>query len=108
MDDDLNTADALASLFDLVRDINILSKDSSKETLVKTAEIFDNMSNVLGLLYNRATDEVPAEVQALAEQRQAARAAKDWALADELRAKLDRMGYVVEDTKEGPKIAAKA
>lgn len=108
MDDDLNTADALAALFDLVRDINTLSKDSSRETLVKTAEIFDTMTNVLGLLYNRKSDEIPAEVQELADRRQAARAAKDWALADELRAKLDGMGYVVEDTKEGPKISAKS
>ena len=107
MDDDLNTADAIAALFELAREINTLSADSSKETLTAAAGIFDEMAGVLGLLYNRGKDEIPQEVKDLAEQRAAARKAKDWAKADAIRDQLTALGYAVEDTANGPKIVKK-
>ena len=107
MDDDLNTADALAAIFDFVRDINTLSDDASPAALQGAASTFDALTGVLGLLYNRNTDDIPAEVHKLAEERTAARKAKDWARADALRDELAALGYVVEDTANGPKIVKK-
>lgn len=107
MDDDLNTADALAAIFDFVRDINTLSGEASPAALRGAANAFDALTGVLGLLYNRNTDDIPAEVHKLAEERTAARKAKDWARADALRDELAGLGYVVEDTASGPKIVKK-
>ncbi len=107
MDDDLNTADALAAIFDFVRDINTLSGEASPAALQGAANALDALTGVLGLLYNRNTDDIPAEVHKLAEERTAARKAKDWARADALRDELAGLGYVVEDTASGPKIVKK-
>ena len=106
MDDDLNTPDALAAIFDLVKDINTLSDASDKATLETAAKTFDELTGVLGLLYNRKkTDSIPAEVTALVEERAAAKKAKDWGHADAIRAQLTEMGWSVTDTAQGPKIA---
>ncbi len=106
MDDDLNTPDALAALFDFVRQINTLAPAASKGALEEAAKAFDELTGVLGLLYNRKKeDEVPAEVTALVEQRAAAKKAKDWATADALRAQITALGWVVEDTPQGPKVS---
>ena len=105
MDDDLNTPDALAALFDFVRQTNTLAPAASKGALEEAAKAFDELTGVLGLLYNRKKeDEVPAEVTALVEQRAAAKKAKDWATADALRAQITALGWVVEDTPQGPKV----
>ena len=105
MDDDLNTPDALAAIFDLVKDINTLSDASDKATLETAAKTFDELTGVLGLLYNRKkTDAIPAEVTALVEERAAAKKAKDWGRADAIRAQLTEMGWSVTDTAQGPKI----
>ena len=106
MDDDLNTPDALAAIFDLVKDINTLSDASDKATLETAAKTFDELTGVLGLLYNRKkTDSIPAEVTALVEERAAAKKAKDWGRADTIRAQLTEMGWSVTDTAQGPKLA---
>lgn len=105
MDDDLNTPDALAAIFELVKDVNTLAPEASREALEATAAIFDELTGVLGLLYNRKKSEVPAEVQALVQQRADAKKAKDWATADALRAKIGELGWVVEDTAQGPKVS---
>ena len=106
MDDDLNTPDALAAIFDLVKDINTLSDVSDKATLEEAAKTMDELTGVLGLLYNRKkTDSIPAEVTALVEERAAAKKAKDWGRADAIRAQLTEMGWSVTDTAQGPKIA---
>ena len=104
MDDDLNTPDALAAVFELVKDINTLGADASADALKAAATTFDELTGVLGLLYNRKTDEIPAEVMDLVNQRAEAKKAKDWPTADALRAKITEMGYVVEDTPQGPKV----
>ena len=105
MDDDLNTPDALAAVFDLVKDINTLSATSSKEALETAAAAFDEITGVLGLLYNRKKDEVPAEVTELVEKRAAAKKAKDWGRADAIRAQLTEMGWAVKDTAQGPQLS---
>ena len=105
MDDDLNTPDALAAVFDLVKEINTLSAASSKEALEAAAKAFDEITDVLGLMYNRKKDEVPAEVTELVEQRAAAKKAKDWATADAIRARLTEMGWAVKDTAQGPQLS---
>ena len=105
MDDDLNTPDALAAIFELVKEINTQGKQASKAALETTIEVFDELTGVLGILYNRKTSEVPADVMALVEQRAAAKKAKDWATADALRAQITELGWVVEDTAQGPKVS---
>ena len=105
MDDDLNTPDALAAAFDLVKDINTLSAASSKAALEAGAAAFDEITGVLGLMYNRKKDEVPAEVTELVEKRAAAKKAKDWAAADAIRAQLTEMGWAVKDTAQGPQLS---
>ena len=104
MDDDLNTPDALAAVFELVKDINTLGTDASADALKTAATTFDELTGVLGLLYNRKTDEIPAEVMDLVNKRAEAKKAKDWPTADALRAQITEMGYVVEDTPQGPKV----
>ena len=105
MDDDLNTPDALAALFDLVKEINTLGAAASKDALVKTAEMFDRLADVLGLMYNRKKDEIPAEVKDLVAKRADAKKAKDWGTADAIRDELTQMGWAVKDTAQGPQIS---
>ncbi|MBR3534734.1 MAG: cysteine--tRNA ligase [Oscillospiraceae bacterium] len=110
MDDDLNTADAITAVFELVRDLNTMSADSStsKEQLEAGAAVFDELTGVLGLLYNRnKEEEIPAEILEIAEQRKNARKEKNFALADELRDKIASMGYIIEETRQGTKIRKK-
>ena len=106
MDDDLNTADAISAIFELVRDINS-AKDQSKATLEYAAAVFDELTGVLGLLYNRDSGEIPAEITEMAQQRQQARKDKDFAAADKLRDEIIAKGYLLEDTAAGPKITKK-
>lgn len=105
MDDDLNTADALAALFELVKEINTLAPAAEPAALQAASDAFDEMTGVLGLLYNRKKDEIPPEVTELVQQRAAAKKAKDWPTADAIRATLSGMGWAVEDTPQGPKLS---
>ena len=110
MDDDLNTADAISAVFELVRDLNTMSSDKSvsKEQLEAGAALFDELTDILGLMYNRnKEEEIPAEILELAKQRQDARKEKNYALADELRNKIADMGYIIEETRQGTKIKKK-
>lgn len=104
MDDDVNTADALAVLFDFVREINTHASKNSKAALVQAAKVFDDLCGVLGLLYNRKSASVPQDVLDLLEERTQVRKAKNWARADEIRQELSQKGYAVEDTPQGPKL----
>ena len=103
MDDDLNTADGVAAVFDLVKDINtsILDKDVSKNVCETAAKVFDELCDVLGLLYNRKSNDVDADIEALIEKRQEARANKDWATADTIRDELKAKGIILKDTPQG-------
>ena len=104
MDDDFNTADAMGVLFSMVREINtMISTGAEKAALEAAAKAFDELTWVLGLVYNRKTDDLDSEVEALIEQRTAARKAKDFATADAIRDKLKDMGIILEDTPQGVK-----
>ncbi len=104
MEDDLNTADALAALFGLVRDINTaIAEGVGKDTLNAFAKAFDELTGVLGLVYNRKTEALDSEIEELIEQRTAARKAKDFKTADEIRDRLKEMGIILEDTPQGVK-----
>ena len=104
MEDDLNTADALAAIFMLVRDINTaIAGGAKKAALEAAADIFDQLTGVLGLVYNRKNDSLDSEIEELIEKRSAARKAKDFKTADEIRDKLKEMGIILEDTPQGVK-----
>ncbi len=104
MEDDLNTADALAAIFTLVRDINsTIANGAKKATLEACADMFDQLTGVLGLVYNRKEETLDSEIEALIEKRTEARKAKDFKTADEIRDKLKEMGIVLEDTAQGVK-----
>ncbi|MBQ8981806.1 MAG: cysteine--tRNA ligase [Eubacterium sp.] len=103
MDDDLNTADGLAAVFELVKDINtkILDKPVSRGTCEAAAKLFDELCDVLGILYNRKSNDLDSEIEALIEQRQQARKNKDWATADKIRDDLKAKGIILKDTPQG-------
>ena len=110
MDNDLNTADAISALFELVRDINTMTSGvalASKERIASAKNVFDEMCSVLGLLYQKKNDEIPKEVLDLVEERKATRKAKDFAKADAIRDQITQLGYVVEETRQGTKISKK-
>ncbi len=106
MDDDLNTADAIAHIFTLIREVNsnINSEGNySKEYVEKTIALINELTDVLGITGKAEEDDLSVEVEALIEERQNARKNKDFKRADEIRDKLTEMGIVLEDTRQGVK-----
>ena len=102
MDDDLNTADGIAALFEMARDINTyIAQPQPEEAVAYAVKRFDELCGVLGLLYNRASKDLDSEVEALIAERQAARKAKDFARADAIRDQLAGMGILLKDTPQG-------
>ncbi len=102
LEDDLNTADAIAALFDLTRDINTCIPSSpSRQTLEYAAKLFDMLADVLGLVYLRGDNTLDAEVENLIAARAEARANKNWAEADRIRDQLKDMGIILKDTAQG-------
>ena len=103
MDDDLKTAVGLAAIFELTKDINtkILDHDVSKAVCEHAAKLYDELCNVLGILYNRNENTLDSDIEALVEKRQEARKNKDWATADKIRDELKAKGIILKDTPQG-------
>ncbi len=104
MEDDLNTADALAAVFTLAKDINMaIDANAKKESLVAMAAALDELTGVLGFLYNRKNDSLDSEIEELIAKRTQARKDRNFAEADAIRDKLKEMGIILEDTPQGVK-----
>ena len=104
MDDDFNTADAISSIFELVKYLNThTGADNSKEYLQKCLERLKTLCDILGLVIEKKEELLDADVEALIAERQQARKEKNFARADEIRAELLEKGIVLEDTREGRK-----
>ena len=104
MDDDMNTANAIGQLFELVREANAALNETSVKSVIKAVlDTMDELTGVLGIL-RRKTDEKDDEVETLLAQRAEARANKNWAESDRLRDLIISMGYTLKDTKQGQQI----
>lgn len=104
MDDDFNTADALSAIFELVKFVNTNgSENSSREFLNALKDQIVLLSDICGLIVDRKTEMLDSDIEQLIEERQAARKAKNFARADEIRDELLAKGIVLEDTREGVK-----
>ena len=102
MEDDFNTADAIAAVFDLVKFANSnTDSESSAEYLGKLFDLLVKLTDVLGLIVDKKEDILDEDIEKLIEERQAARKAKDFARADAIRDELLEKGIVLKDTREG-------
>ncbi|WP_125153901.1 cysteine--tRNA ligase [Clostridium rectalis] len=102
MDDDFNTADAIAVIYDMVRDINSnIDGKSSKELIKFSLDLIRELGKPLGILQKSIKQELDGEIEKLVEERQQARRNKNWALADKIRDDLKSRGIVLEDTSQG-------
>lgn len=102
MDDDFNTADALAAIFELVKFANTnVNENSSKEFAAGLYEELFKLSDVLGLKIEKKEEILDKEIEDLIQERQAARKAKDFKRADEIRDELLKKGIILKDTREG-------
>ena len=107
MDDDLNTADAISVIFELVSfaNKNITANSKTAASVIRTViDTIHELGGVLGLLEKKKDSGVPAEVQELLEKRAKARSDKDWQASDTMRDKLKEMGYLVKDTPQGQQL----
>ena len=104
MDDDFNTADAISAIFEMVKLSNsTISEESSRAYLEELKGSIERLCEVLGIITEKKAEVLDDEIEAMIEERQQARKAKNFALADEIRGKLLDMGIVLEDTREGVK-----
>ncbi len=104
MDDDLNTADGLAALFELARDCNsYFVSPRQNDDCEAAVALFDELCQVLGLLYDRQTANLDSEIQAKIDERQQARRDRDFKKADAIRDELKARGIILEDTPQGVK-----
>ena len=104
MDDDLNTADALGAIFEMVKDANVsLNAGSSKAAVESALGSLKALCDVLGIL-QKEEDALPEDIQRMVDERAQARKNKDWKRSDELRDAIKAAGYILEDSREGQKV----
>lgn len=104
MDDDLNTADGISAVFELITEINTMLRGGTSKLYAKAAlYIFNELTGVLGIIKAKETN-IDADIEALVEERQQARKNKDFARADEIRDELKARGYTLKDTPQGVQI----
>ena len=104
MDDDFNTADAVSAVFEMVRFSNSTVKpESTKEYVTLVRDTFRKLCDVLGIILDKKEEVLDSEIEEMIAARQAARKAKDFAKADQIRADLLAKGIILEDTREGVK-----
>ena len=102
MDDDFNTADAISAVFELVKYMNTTTDGaSSKEYLQNLFDCLIRLTDVLGIFVDKEDEILASDIEALIEERQAARKAKNFARADEIRDELLAKGIILKDTREG-------
>jgi len=99
LDDDLQISGALAALFDLMHEVNRLGELSKKDAQ-EVKEFFNKIDGVLGIMEHEKI-EIPAEIQDLVNEREEARKKKDYQYADEIRIRIQKLGYILEDTPKG-------
>lgn len=104
MDDDLNTADALGGLFEMVKDVNVtLNAQSAKKAVQYALDAENALCDILGLLMKKP-GALPEDIQDMVDRRAQARQDKNWKLSDELRDAIKARGYILEDTAAGQKV----
>jgi cysteinyl-tRNA synthetase len=103
MEDDLNTADAVSAIFEIVKLANTTVKDGSKAYAKELLQNIQQLCDVLGILTEKEEEILDSDIEALIEERQAARKEKNFQRADEIRDQLLAMGIVLKDTREGVK-----
>ena len=103
MEDDFNTADAIAAIFDMVKLANITAKDGSREYAQYVLDKLTTLLGVLGIETEKKEELLDSDIEALIEERQQARKAKNFKRADEIRDELAAKGIILEDTRAGVK-----
>lgn len=104
MDDDLNTADAISVIFELIKYTNInITAETPKKTIDMALATIEKLCDVLGIITEQEEELLDSDIEALIQERQEARKAKNFARADEIRNMLSDMGIILEDTREGVK-----
>ncbi len=104
MDDDFNTADAIAAIFEMVKLANIQAQQgSARDFINKVLDMIVKYCDILGIITDKKEEMLDEDVEALIQERQAARKAKNFARADEIRQMLLEKGIILEDTREGVK-----
>ena len=104
MEDDFNTADAVSAIFELVKLANVnINEASSSELVHGVLDMIKKLCDVLGIVTEREKELLDEDIEKLIEERQAARKAKNFARADEIRDELSARGILLEDTREGVK-----
>ena len=104
MDDDFNTADGISAIFELVKFANTnVNETSSAEFVNAVFDTLKELSDIMGLIVVKEEEILDADIEALIQERQDARKAKNFARADEIRDQLLKQGIVLKDTREGVK-----
>ncbi len=107
LDDDFNTPKAFAEMFDFINKANVLldRKELSKKQADEIYKFFQEINKIFGIInFRKVNKTIPAEIKKLAEERELCRKNKEWQKADELRAQIERQGFLVQDSESGPAI----